>query len=298
MSCFLGRQGVPERLRSMKKAHIPSYAFPETAVRVLARAVRYGEWLRRAPGREVVLDGIDREATRSALAAARRRLGAEGGWLNPEEIEGVLTPYGITVNRSRFAADAGAAVRAAEEIGYPVVAKLDSSLTHKSDVGGVKLDLRDAGEVREAFEAIRAALADRGLEKEMRGVTMAAMIPEGVEIIAGATQDPLFGPLVMFGLGGVHVELMKDVALRIHPLTDDDATAMVQEVKGYPLLTGYRGTPPSDIPAVEDLLQRISTLAGDHPELEEMDLNPVKVRPAGGGLVAVDARILLGGLAG
>jgi len=294
MSCFLGRQGVPERLRSMKKAHIPSYAFPETAVRVLSRAVSYGQWLRRPEGKEVEFPVPEAERAEIALKEARTRLGADGGWLTPAEIDGVLGPYGIRLNRLRPATDGDQAAAVAREIGFPVVVKLDSSIPHKSDVGGVRLDLRNEAEVKEAVDAIRRAVSERGLQKEMRGVTVEAMVTGGVEVIAGATKDPLFGPLVMFGMGGVTVELMKDVAIRIHPLTDRDAAEMVREVKGFPLLDGYRGAAPADVEGVETLLLRLSQLVGHYPEIQEMDLNPIKVMEDGKGCVAVDARILLG----
>ncbi len=295
LSCFLGRHGVPEGLRSLKRGHIPSYAFPESAVRVLSRAVRYGEWLERPEGRERAFADLDAAAARRALESARSRLDGSAGWLSPPEVGAVLGAYGIRVPEARPARDGKEAVAAARELGFPVVVKLFShNLAHKTDVGGVRLDLRTEEEVLRATAEIRSALEARGLAHELEGFTVQPLVKEGVEIIVGVTQDPKFGPLVAFGLGGVHVELMKDVAFRLHPLTDRDAAEMVRAVKGYPLLDGYRGAPRADVPAVEEVLLRVSAMLRDLPEIAEMDLNPVKVLQAGHGCLTVDARIRLG----
>ncbi len=294
VACFLGRHGVPEGLHSLKRGHIPSYAFPESAVRVLHRAMRYGEWLRRPEGTERSFDDVDREAADAVMLTARERLGKDGGWLAPGEVERLVRAYGIKAPQARVVADAEAAAAAARELGFPVVVKLDSdTIAHKSDVGGVRLDLRTESEVKRAVAEILEALEGRGLGGKVRGFTVQPLVKEGVEVIVGVTQDPKFGPLVAFGLGGVQVELMKDAAFRLHPLTDLDAHEMVRSVKGYPLLTGYRGAPPADLDALEEVLLRVSALVGDHPEIAEMDLNPVKVLPAGRGCVAVDARVLV-----
>ncbi len=294
VSCFLGRQGVPEASKSLKKAQIPSYSFPESAVRVLARSVRYGRWLDKEEGEERKYTDVDYEDALTVVEAARARLGREEGWLTPTEVEHVLRAYGVKFPEARVAENADDAVAAAREVGYPVVVKLVSdTIAHKSDVGGVRLDLRNDDEVRRAVMDICEALAHRGLGGSVRGFNVQPLVKEGVEVIVGMTQDPKFGPLVAFGLGGVHVELMKDVAFRIHPLTDRDAREMVREVKGFPLLTGFRGSRPSDIEALEDLILRVSAMLGDFPEISEMDLNPVKVLPEGRGCVAVDARIRL-----
>jgi acetyltransferase len=295
LSCFLGRQGAPARLKSEGDVQIPSYAFPETAIRVLGRAVTYGTWLRRPEGEEHRFPEIDREAVAATLAAARDRLGPGGGWLNPDEVDAVLAAYGIGTTGFRRAAGASEAVAAAREMGHPVVVKLASDrLTHKSDLGGVRLDLRNDADVEAAFDDIRRGMEERGLAGEMQGVIVQRLVKEGVEVIAGMTRDPLFGPLVLFGMGGVQVELMKDVAFRLHPFTTQDAAEMIREVKGYPLLEGYRGAPPADMDSLEDLLLRLARLGGDFPDLAEMDLNPVKVLARGRGCVTVDARIRLG----
>jgi acyl-CoA synthetase (NDP forming) len=184
------------------------------------------------------------------------------------------------------------AAAAAAAIGYPVVLKLVSeTITHKSDVGGVVLDLRSDEDVRSAYRSLEERLTALGWRDRMQGVLIQPLLREGLEAIVGMTQDPSFGPLVMFGLGGVNVELLKDVAFRIQPLTDRDARELVRSVKGFPLLGGYRGAPPGDIAAIEETLLRISQLAGEHPEVAEMDLNPIRVLPPGRGCLVVDARL-------
>ena len=172
--------------------------------------------------------------------------------------------------------------------------KLNSStITHKTDVGGVMLDLNSEDEVKAAFKAIRDKLVEMGRESEMEGVAVQPMITGGVEIIAGVTQDPTFGPLMMFGLGGVQAELLKDIVLRLHPLTELDASEMVSSIKMARIFEGFRGAPPSDIQAAQDLLLRLSAMVEDIPQIAELDFNPVKVMAQGEGYWVVDARISL-----
>jgi len=197
------------------------------------------------------------------------------------------------------ATSAEEAARAAAEVGFPVAVKLlSSTITHKTDVGGVVLGLHSTKEVEEAFRQIRERLANAGREAEMDGVIVQRMIPEGVEAIVGVTQDPSFGPLVMFGMGGIYSELLKDVTFRIHPLTDIDASEMVRSVKAYRLLEGWRGSKPADTEAVEELLLSISAMVEDLPQIHELDLNPVKVLEGRNGYVVIDARVMLAGAPG
>ncbi len=297
LTCFMGSHGVPEGLRSLQESHIPSYSFPESAAIALAGAVRYGRWLAEPEGQVVTFDDVERARAEAALARARQRAGGgESAWLSPEEVRDLLGAYRIASPGYALAGSTEQAVRAAERIGFPVALKLVSeSITHKSDVGGVVLDVRNAAEVAAAFQAIENRLRQLGRDKEMAGVSVQQMVREGVEAIVGVTFDRSFGPLIMFGLGGVHVELMHDVVFRIHPLTDRDARHMVRAVRGYPLLEGYRGAPPGDVAAVERTLLRVSQLVGDHPDIVEMDLNPIKVLPPGRGCTVVDARVAVKG---
>jgi len=292
LSCFLGSHGVPEGLRSLHEGQIPSYAFPESAAIALARAVRYGRW-RAEPEGTVRRFEVNREGAAGVLAAARTRADAGANvWLSPEETRTLLAAYGLASPPAMVTHDAEQAVAAARAIGYPVVLKLVSStITHKSDVGGVALDLRNDTDVREAYRGLVERLSALGWRDQMQGALIQPMLREGLEAIVGMTHDASFGPLIMFGLGGVNVELLKDVAFRVQPLTDRDARELVRSVRGFPLLGGWRGSPPGDVEAVEEALLRVSQLAGDHPEVVEMDLNPLRVLPPGRGCLVIDARI-------
>lgn len=212
--------------------------------------------------------------------------------LSEVEAKQILGEAGIPVVETRLAATPEDAVTIAGELGYPVALKIVSpQITHKSDVGGVRLNVPDARGVVQAFEEIvnnaRRAVPDAVIE----GVSVQRMAKPGVEVIIGMTKDPQFGPVLMFGLGGVLVEVLKDVAFRIVPLAPRDARQMVREIKGYPLLEGYRGQPPSDVAALEAMLLKLSGFVEAHSEIAELDLNPVFAYPDGA--VAVDARIVL-----
>jgi acetyl coenzyme A synthetase (ADP forming)-like protein len=292
LSCFLGSHGVPEGLRSLQAAHIPSYGFPESAAIALARAVRYGRWRETPEGRERRFDDVDATAARKAMTAGSKNGETESRWLAPEAVRALLEAYRIASPPTVLATVPEAAVRAAEKVGYPVALKLASStITHKSDVGGVVLDVRDEDEVRRAFEDMARRLEEHGHRGEMAGVVVQPMIRGGAEAVIGMTRDPMFGPLLMFGLGGTQVELLNDVVFRVHPLSDRDAAEMVRGIKGRALFDGYRGAPPSDVEALQEILLRISQMVGDHPEIVEMDLNPVSVRERGQGCIVLDARI-------
>jgi acyl-CoA synthetase (NDP forming) len=180
----------------------------------------------------------------------------------------------------------------ASKIGFPVAVKLASSkIVHKTEIGGVQLNLQNDEAVRQAFMAIHDRLAGENKLDCMDGVLVQSMISGGVELMIGITQDPSFGPLIGFGLGGIHVEILKDVCFRITPITDFDAKDMVRSIRGYRLLEGYRGHPPADIPAIEELLLRVARLVEEVPNISELDLNPVMALPPGQGCLILDARI-------
>lgn len=290
ISCFMGRHGVPEALSQLAAANIPSYAFPESAVRALSRAVSYGEWRARPAGTRVVPLGVDLEAAQAALSEGAAR--AEGGWLQPDDVAAVLRAVGVRLPEAVVATSAGEAASEARRMGFPVVLKLVAEgVVHKTDLGGVRVDLRNETDVFEAWEEIASNLAHHGLEGAMRGALVQPMIEGGVETIVGLTRDPAYGPLVMFGLGGVSVELLRDVGFRLAPLTDRSVSELVRSVRSFPLLNGWRGAEPSDVPALEELLLRVGALADGCPGLLECDLNPVKALPLGQGCIAIDARI-------
>jgi acyl-CoA synthetase (NDP forming) len=216
----------------------------------------------------------------------------QGGWLEPVEVDRCLRAAGLRTPETRVASSVEEARARASEIAGPVVLKVISDdALHKSDVGGVVLDVSGDDAVTAGFAQVTGAVSDYD------GVLVQEMIEGGHEVLIGAAQDPNFGPMIVFGLGGVYVELLKDVSFRLHPLTDVDAREMVTETRSFKLLEGYRNTPEGDVPALESALQRVSALISVVPEIQEMDLNPVKVLAPGDGVCVVDARIRIGRVA-
>jgi acyl-CoA synthetase (NDP forming) len=212
--------------------------------------------------------------------------------LSEVEAKQILEEAGIKTAGARLAVTREEAVQVAQELGFPVVLKVVSpQITHKSDVGGVKLNLGSPEEVGAAFDEIMASAKRAEPKATIEGVSVQRMARPGVEVIIGMTKDPQFGPVLMFGLGGVLVEVLKDVAFRVVPLTPRDARQMVHDIKGFPILEGYRGQEPADLEALERILLRLSAFAEEHPEIEEMDLNPIFAYKDDA--VAVDARIVL-----
>jgi len=254
----------------------------------------YSQWLQKPKGVVPKLTGTNKERAGEIVASALKKSSTRPLWLEASSISDLLNSYGIKVAVSKSVKTAEDAAKIAEEIGFPVAVKLVSDkIVHKTEVGGVILSLRSSGEAKQAFNQIRERLEGLGRADEMQGVTIQPMISEGIEVIVGLTQDPSFGPLIMFGMGGIYAEFLKDITFRIHPLTDVDVQEMVRSVKAYQLFAGWRGSKPSDIEALEDLLLRLSAMVEDLPQIAEMDLNPVKAQEQGKGYVVVDARILL-----
>jgi acetyltransferase len=215
-------------------------------------------------------------------------------WVPNKEMNELLVNYGIRTAGAGQAETASEAGNIAEKIGFPVVIKLVSStITHKSDVGGVILDVMTREEAEASFNRIRDSLARIGREKEMQGVMIQKMIKGGAEVIVGVKEDPSLGHVIMFGLGGIYAELLKDTAVHLHPLRDSDAREMISSVKMVELLRGYRGSTQMDMQSLEELLLRISAMVEDIPQITEMDLNPVKVLPRGQGYCVVDSRIMI-----
>ncbi|MGD6852959.1 MAG: acetate--CoA ligase family protein [Candidatus Bathyarchaeia archaeon] len=208
------------------------------------------------------------------------------------EAKAICAEYGIAVNKFSVATSGTAAAAQAEEIGYPIVLKIVSpDIIHKSDAGGVKVNLKTAAEVEAAYNTIIDNANKYKPDAKIVGVLVQEMAPQGTEVIIGAVKDPQFGQTIMFGLGGIFVELLKDVNFRVAPLTVDDAKEMITHLKAYPLLNGYRGTKPADIEALQTILLNVSKLVMEHPEIKELDLNPVMAYPKGA--KTVDARIIL-----
>jgi acyl-CoA synthetase (NDP forming)/GNAT superfamily N-acetyltransferase len=263
---------------------VPAYAYPEAAARALGRAARYGAWRSRPAGTVPDLPGIDAARARSLTGSFLARAQG-GGWLSPAETVELLRCYGIPLVDTRTAGTVAEAVTTAAALGGHVTIKADvPGLVHKSDAGAVELDLRGEAEVRAAM----GRLADR-FGGRLSGVIVQPMITGGTEVIIGVVQEPVFGPLVVFGLGGVATEVLGDHAARLAPLTGNDADDLIRSIRAAPLLLGHRGTPAADLDALRDALLRISRLADDLPQVAELDLNPVIARADGA--YAVDARI-------
>jgi acetyl-CoA synthetase (ADP-forming) len=208
------------------------------------------------------------------------------------EAKTVCKDYGIPITRFELAKNEAEAVEFAEAIGYPVALKIVSpNIIHKSDVGGVVVDLKDAKAVRGAYKQILGNVKKHDAKAKIIGVLVQEMAPASTEVIVGSIKDPQFGPAIMFGLGGVFVEVLKDVTFRIAPVTEEEAREMIEEVKAYPLLKGYRGSPPADINAIVKIILATSKLVMEHQEIKELDLNPIMVYEKGA--KTVDARIIL-----
>lgn len=270
--------------------NIPNFAFPETPARVFSKLANYGEWKKQPTGMIPDFSDIEPAVARSICRVILQERGT--GWLSAEETRKVLTAMALPLPPGGFCRTEQEAARMARQIGFPVALKLASrEIIHKTEFGGVQLNLQDETKVRRAFEHIRKQLAKQKLVHAMDGVIVQPMISGGVELMVGVTQDRSFGPLIAFGLGGIHVEILKDVSFRVTPITDLDAAEMVRTIRGYHLLQGYRGHAPADIPAIEELLLRVARLVEEVPEIEELDLNPVIALPPGQGCVVVDARI-------
>jgi acetyl coenzyme A synthetase (ADP forming)-like protein len=283
-------EGDLDRTFVLKDETVPTYALPELPATVLSKAVRYAEWRAHPLGVTPDFADMDLHAVREMSRTAFARRGP--GWFTTEETRRVLGAARLPVSPGGVARSADEAAAVARQIGFPVAVKLASHrIVHKTEMGGVRLNLPDEKAVRDSFEAIRSRLTQDHNLDAMEGVLVQPMMSGGVEVMVGVTHDPLFGPLIAFGLGGIHVEILGDVRFRITPLTDRDAAEMVREIKGYRLLTGYRGHPPADIQAIEDILLRISYLVEEIPDIVELDLNPIFALPPGQGCRIVDARI-------
>jgi acetyl coenzyme A synthetase (ADP forming)-like protein len=270
--------------------HLPNYSFPETAARVLAKLANYSDWRKEPAGLIPEFDDIQPQVARSVCQDASKERGAS--WLSADEVRKVLSALALPLPRGGVCRTSDEAAEIAHAIGFPVALKLASrQIVHKTEVGGVQLNLRDEASVCQAFAAVKEHLAKENRLDAFDGVLIQPMISGGVELMVGVTQDPSFGPLIAFGLGGIHVEILKDVCFRVTPITDRDASEMVRDIRGYRLLEGYRGHSPADIAAIENLLLRVARLVEEVAEIAELDLNPVIALPPGQGCLIIDARI-------
>jgi len=291
IACFVGQ---PDAWRGPESEGVPVYTFPEEAVSALAHAVEYGTWLGKPKGSIPEFPDIRRERALNLIEKAMTSTSLRPFWLSTMEASELLDCYGIRVLHTAFAKSATEAGDKAVDIGFPVAVKLASgTIAHKTEVGGVALDLKTKKEVKQAFHSIKKRLSADNRAGEMDGVVVQCMVEGGVEVISGVTEDPTFGPLFMFGMGGVYTELLQDVSVRLHPLTDVQVGEMIDSLRMSALLKGWRDTPPSDIQALQEMLLRLSALIEDVREIAEVDLNPVMAMPRGEGYFVADAKIRL-----
>ncbi len=288
VGCFMGEARSREGVQILIEGGVPNYTFPERAVDALRAMWEHRQWLDR-PVQEPIEFPIDREAICATLAAVRADHRTA---LVETEARAIAQAIGLAVPEAALARDADEAIAAAQHIGYPVVFKIASpDILHKSDIGGVKVGIASDADARDAFDLVTYRARRYMPDAQVWGVTVQEMVPAGKEIILGMSRDPQFGPLLAFGLGGIYVEVLKDVTFRVAPITPYEADAMMSEIRGAPLLRGVRGEKPSDLTALRDAMLRVSQLVAEFPEIVELDVNPLVVHS--NGVVAIDLRMVI-----
>ncbi len=290
ITTFMGHESVKTAIERLKEARVPNYSYPEDAVNAYRRLVEFSQWKERKRGHvkryPVVRAGIS-EILKEALKRGRPVLGED-------EARKCLSAYGFVFPKTAFVTDGKEASKTAAEIGFPVVMKVSSpDVLHKTDVGGVRIGVNSREEVENAFVEITGAVKKRVPGALIKGVNIYEMVTGGKEVIVGITHDRTFGHMLMFGLGGIYVEVLKDVSFRVVPVTEADAREMVQEIRTYTILQGIRGEKGVDIEGIIDALLRLNHLVMDFPVINELDINPLVVKPEG--VVALDARIIIHG---
>jgi acetyl coenzyme A synthetase (ADP forming)-like protein len=291
ITVFMGGEMVRQASDYLRDNGIPCYDFPEKAVKTVSAMYEYARFMKEPEHPPTRFKDVNPDRVQDILNAARK----DGRviLLSNESTE-VVEAYGIRSTNNRLARSADEAVKFAGELGYPVVLKIVSpDILHKTDIGGVALNLRSGDEVRSAYQGVLTSVGRFMPEARIYGVTVYHMVPQGRETIIGMSQDIQFGPLVMFGLGGIYVNFLKDVSFRLAPLSDHEAQRMMEETRAYTLLKGIRGEPPSDIESLKNTILRVGQLVWDFPEIVEMDINPVIVYEWGEGCIALDVKITL-----
>jgi acetate---CoA ligase (ADP-forming) len=291
VACLFGLTDLSQEVRFLEGNGVPTFTFPEEAIAGLASLARYHRWWTR-PRREVRHFAVDRARARRVIAQARR----QGRTVLPEyAARSLVEAYGIPFPPVARASSVEQALSAATEIGYPVALKVASpDVSHKTEAGGVALNLLTPDSLRAAWDAMERSLRAHAPSARIEGFEVEAMVRGGKEVIVGAQRDAAFGPIVLFGMGGIYVEVLRDVTFRLAPVRPLSAQHMVDSVRASALLRGVRGEPPSDLPKLYETIERISQLVEELPEISELDVNPLIVRSAGAGVVAVDARVVLG----
>ena len=287
LTSFMGGPAVTKGIQALNEKHIPNYPFPERAIDSFQAMTRYRNWLEKKlePVKEFE---VDRAKAAALIEQARKE---KRSVLGDVEASQIIGAYGIPLPASKLAHNADEAALFASEIGFPVVMKIASpDILHKTDVGGVKVNLSGAEAVKNAYVEIVNSATRLMPQAQILGVDIQQMV-RGREVILGMNRDATFGPLLLFGLGGIYVEVLKDVTFRVAPITAQDASEMIHEIRSYPLLTGVRGERPADIAGVIDALLRLSQLVTEFKEITELDINPLMVREAGKGAIAIDCRM-------
>jgi len=288
LGCFMSGAEEIAGSEQMTEHKIPIYTFPESAVRAMWTMVRYQRWRDRPEGKIVEYE-VDKKKARKII---RKAIKANDEHILGEDALDILDAYGIRVAKSIKIKTAIDLKEAVKKLSFPVVMKIDDpTISHKTDVGGVVTDLRTQSELDDTFKTMKKKFGKKG--RKFSGVTIQQMVRGGVETIIGMHDDPSFGPLMMFGLGGIYVEIMKDVSFKVHPLTDYDAEEMIKSVKGYPLLTGFRGYPAVNTAVLRETILRLSQLVADFPALKSFDVNPFIVTSEANKSKAVDARFVV-----
>ena len=289
LMCMMGDYSIDAARLLMHENHIPLYTHPETPGNVLGAMLRYREILDRKPAAPEKIAHINSAAATDVLAHNLLTESMGERWTRP-----LLAAYGIPIVPGDFAASADEAAAIADRVGYPVVLKIVSpQLLHKSEIGGIVLNLKDAAAVRDAYKNMMDQIAAKMPDAFLEGALVEAMAPKGHEVIIGMRREPGFGPLMMFGFGGIFVELFGDVAFRVAPLTRQDAYDMIAETKAGRVLKGLRGGAPADIDAVADTILRLSQICLDYPRISEIEINPLLVFEKGKGVLALDGRAIL-----
>jgi len=292
LCCFMGVVDVSAGVKYLQEQGIPVYKFPENAAKAFGALYKYSRWLNRQIMAHFTFSHDSDRASRIIRSCIKE------GQFHLGELEGLdlLACYGFQVLPTRLAESPEEAAEIADQIGYPVVMKIVSpQILHKSDAGGVKVGLATAEQVKAAHVAITQNAAAYDYKAQIRGVLVQKMAPRGEEVILGMTRYPVFGPLVMFGTGGIFVEVFQDVIFRLAPIQRNSARDMIRGIKGYRLLEGFRGRPRVDLAVLEKLLVSFSDLVCRHPEILEIDVNPLLVHAEGQGATVADCRILLRG---
>jgi acetyltransferase len=287
---LMGGGTIQPAVELFRLAHIPEYRFPKRAASAMAALFRRAEFVRKAQEIPLTWKGINIRLAKATLKEAQ-----PGSFLSPQAVDRLLAAFGIPSASIRLARTETEAVEIAGQMGYPIVLKIASpDISHKSDVGGVLLNINTAEEVRTGFGSVMGRARRARPDAHLEGVLVQRMLPAGQEVIIGAKRDPQFGPLMMFGSGGVEVEGLKDLAFGLAPLLATEADEMLQRTWAGRKLAGFRSIPPADAGAVKDILQRLAQLAFNFPEVSEIEINPLLVLAPGQGTVAVDARVKLG----